>query len=150
MLSSFEVNYLSSINALYTEISLKNQLLPVSIEMIIIFCFIQSLIDKPGLDKIMAVAKQCRDAYDAGNFKKSTELWSETETVCDEVTGGVNFYNILDWAPNYSPKKEKEQFKSHIGISITCFFLLKNKIMCPCSQLVQFVFSSFIPLFIYV
>lgn len=55
------------------------------------------------MNNITAVAAKCQAALDAGDYELATQLWSQAEAVCDHVTGGVNFYNILDWDPGYSP-----------------------------------------------
>jgi len=66
------------------------------------YLYATSLVDGTGLAKINKTATACEAAYDAGKFVESTNLWSETETVINDITGGVNFYNVLDWNPPFS------------------------------------------------
>ncbi|CAL4096897.1 unnamed protein product, partial [Meganyctiphanes norvegica] len=54
-----------------------------------------SLVDSIGLSQISAKASQVEAAVKSGAMKNATKLWSETESVIEKVTNGVNFYNIL-------------------------------------------------------
>ncbi|GAB6018431.1 Retinoid-inducible serine carboxypeptidase [Chamberlinius hualienensis] len=54
-----------------------------------------SFVDQNGLDAINFVAEQCKQAVDEGRWLDATDLWSQTETVVQLVSAGVNFYNIL-------------------------------------------------------
>ena len=66
------------------------------------YLYATSLVDETGLAKINKTAMACKAAYDSGQFVESTNLWSETESTINQVTGGVNMYNILDWNPPFS------------------------------------------------
>lgn len=56
----------------------------------------QSLIDSAGLAKVNNKTKTVSDAVRAGKMKEATQLWSQTEDLIENVTNGVNFYNILE------------------------------------------------------
>ena len=40
-------------------------------------------------------------------------LWSATETQCDLLTGGVNFYNILKWGESEQLKEKQRKETVH-------------------------------------
>ena len=49
---------------------------------------------------INAAAMATKQAVDAGQFDKATQLWSDTENIIEKYTHGVNMYNILKWGPS--------------------------------------------------
>ncbi|XP_072043586.1 retinoid-inducible serine carboxypeptidase-like [Amphiura filiformis] len=70
------------------------------------YLYATSLLDHKGFVAVNQSATKTKEAFDAGNFTKSTLLWSVTEEVIDKHTNGVNFYNILQWNGE-SPKRRK-------------------------------------------
>ncbi|KAK7076909.1 Retinoid-inducible serine carboxypeptidase [Halocaridina rubra] len=59
------------------------------------FLYATSLVDSIGLSQINTKAKAVAAAVAAGKMENATMLWSETEELVENVTNGVNFYNIL-------------------------------------------------------
>nr|XP_027210786.1 retinoid-inducible serine carboxypeptidase-like [Penaeus vannamei] len=55
-----------------------------------------SLVDSIGLKKVNSKAQEVANAVKAGKMGDATKLWSEAEEVVENVTNGVNFYNILN------------------------------------------------------
>ncbi|XP_063594723.1 retinoid-inducible serine carboxypeptidase-like [Penaeus indicus] len=55
-----------------------------------------SLVDSIGLKKVNSKAQEVANAVKAGKMGDATKLWSEAEDVVENVTNGVNFYNILN------------------------------------------------------
>ncbi|KAL4657907.1 Serine carboxypeptidase 1-like [Arapaima gigas] len=64
------------------------------------YLYSTSLLDDTGLGEVSKAATAVEQAVKEGNFIRATELWSETETVIEQNTNGVNFYNILTQASN--------------------------------------------------
>lgn len=69
------------------------------------YLYSTSLLDDLGLVEVSKAAKAVQDAVDQGQFQKATELWSVTETVVEQNTNGVNFYNILTSDPDERVKQ---------------------------------------------
>ena len=67
------------------------------------------MIDEAQLAAINKTAMETKAAFDAGKFKESTDLWGQTEQQCTDLTGGVNFYNILDWGGFDSQVQEQNK-----------------------------------------
>ncbi|KAK7003896.1 retinoid-inducible serine carboxypeptidase [Biomphalaria glabrata] len=61
------------------------------------FLYATSIVDLAGMQSINAAAKKAEDLVKQGKFEEATEAWSLTEGVVSAESGGVNFYNILDW-----------------------------------------------------
>ncbi|ELU03230.1 hypothetical protein CAPTEDRAFT_227023 [Capitella teleta] len=61
------------------------------------YLYATSLVGEKGLKSIALAADQCVNATLQGKFTEATELWSKLESVVEEETNGVNFYNILSW-----------------------------------------------------
>ena len=72
----------------------------------------QSLVDRGGLAAINAAAMATKQAVDAGQFDKATQLWSNTEDIIEKYTHGVNMYNILKWGAS---EKLEIKHQSAIG-----------------------------------
>ncbi|XP_013392846.1 retinoid-inducible serine carboxypeptidase [Lingula anatina] len=72
-----------------------------------------SLIDEHGLQLINGSVVVARKAYDNGKYGLATDEWGKTQEILESLTGGVNFYNILQWNSQedtkHSYKKYKEQ-----------------------------------------
>lgn len=64
------------------------------------YLYTTSLLDDNGLADVSQAAKAVKEAVEQQQFKKATELWSVTETVVEQNTNGVNFYNILTQDPD--------------------------------------------------
>ncbi|KAM8845905.1 retinoid-inducible serine carboxypeptidase [Spinachia spinachia] len=59
------------------------------------YLYTTSLLDDLGLEEVMSAADAVKQAVEQQQFQKATELWSVAETVVEQNTNGVNFYNIL-------------------------------------------------------
>ena len=73
------------------------------------------MVDEHGRDQINAVGTDIELAMASGAFKNATSLWSKMETVVDTATGGVNFYNILDWSGGEDYWKNVLQSTDYVG-----------------------------------
>uniref|UniRef100_A0A8C6L2F1 Carboxypeptidase n=1 Tax=Nothobranchius furzeri TaxID=105023 RepID=A0A8C6L2F1_NOTFU len=63
------------------------------------YLYTTSLLDDYGLADVNNAAQQVKQAVAKQDFLKATELWSVTESVVEQNTNGVNFYNILKSQP---------------------------------------------------
>jgi serine carboxypeptidase 1 len=63
----------------------------------LLILFRKSLVDESGMVAVMSAALKSAEALARGDGRKATELWSSTESVVNDVTDGVNVYNILKW-----------------------------------------------------
>ncbi|KAM9780660.1 retinoid-inducible serine carboxypeptidase [Neosynchiropus ocellatus] len=59
------------------------------------YLYSTSLLDDVGLEDVNRAAEAVKLAVEKQQFDKATELWSVAETVVEQNTNGVNFYNIL-------------------------------------------------------
>uniref|UniRef100_A0A3P9L8Q2 Carboxypeptidase n=1 Tax=Oryzias latipes TaxID=8090 RepID=A0A3P9L8Q2_ORYLA len=59
------------------------------------YLYTTSLLDDSGLADVSGAAEAVKQAVEQQRFLKATELWSVAETVVEQNTNGVNFYNIL-------------------------------------------------------
>ncbi|XP_034750910.1 retinoid-inducible serine carboxypeptidase [Etheostoma cragini] len=59
------------------------------------YLYTTSLLDDYGLADVSSAAEAVKQAVEQEQFDKATELWSVAETVVEQNTNGVNFYNIL-------------------------------------------------------
>lgn len=64
------------------------------------YLYTMSLLDDYGLGEVNGAAEAVKQAVEQGQYLKATELWSVTETVVEQNTNGVNFYNILTQDPD--------------------------------------------------
>ncbi|XP_063963708.1 retinoid-inducible serine carboxypeptidase-like [Lytechinus pictus] len=55
-----------------------------------------SLLDTVGFGAVQNVAEKTKEAFDQGNYSQATNLWGEAESVIEEYSDDVNFYNILE------------------------------------------------------
>ncbi|XP_041477535.1 retinoid-inducible serine carboxypeptidase-like [Lytechinus variegatus] len=55
-----------------------------------------SLLDTVGFGAVQNVAEKTKEAFDQGNYSQATDLWGEAESVIEEYSDDVNFYNILE------------------------------------------------------
>ncbi|KAJ8404247.1 hypothetical protein AAFF_G00340200 [Aldrovandia affinis] len=72
------------------------------------YLYSTSLLDDYGLTEVSKAAKAVQQAVDQGLFQKATELWSVTESVVEQNTNGVNFYNILTQGPDERVKQSAD------------------------------------------
>ncbi|KAJ8251638.1 hypothetical protein GJAV_G00223510 [Gymnothorax javanicus] len=72
------------------------------------YLYSTSLLDDFGLGEVSKAARAVQDAVDQGMFQKATELWSLTESVVEQNTNGVNFYNILTPEPDEGLKRRTD------------------------------------------
>ncbi|GAA6103379.1 retinoid-inducible serine carboxypeptidase [Tachysurus ichikawai] len=59
------------------------------------YLYSTSLLDDFGLGEVMRAAKEVQKAVEQEQYDKATQLWSVAESVVEQNTNGVNFYNIL-------------------------------------------------------
>lgn len=59
------------------------------------FLYQYNLLDEMDLQKVMNISKATIDAFNAGDFARSTELWGQTEEIISKTTDDVNVYNVL-------------------------------------------------------
>uniref|UniRef100_A0A4W6CTI8 Carboxypeptidase n=1 Tax=Lates calcarifer TaxID=8187 RepID=A0A4W6CTI8_LATCA len=64
------------------------------------YLYTTSLLDDYGLADVNNAAEEVKKAVEQQEFLKATELWSMTESVVEQNTNGVNFYNILTQEPD--------------------------------------------------
>lgn len=64
------------------------------------YLYSTSLLDDVGLEDVSNAAEAVKKAVAQQQFQKATELWSVAETVVEQNTNGVNFYNILTQDPD--------------------------------------------------
>ncbi|XP_029293729.1 retinoid-inducible serine carboxypeptidase [Cottoperca gobio] len=64
------------------------------------YLYTTSLLDDSGLADVSSAAEAVKRAVEQQQFAKATELWSVAETVVEQNTNGVNFYNILTQEPD--------------------------------------------------
>ncbi|XP_038563321.1 retinoid-inducible serine carboxypeptidase [Micropterus salmoides] len=64
------------------------------------YLYTTSLLDDNGLAEVSRAAEDVKMAVEQQEFRKATELWSVAETVVEQNTNGVNFYNILTQEPD--------------------------------------------------
>ncbi|XP_015252918.1 PREDICTED: retinoid-inducible serine carboxypeptidase [Cyprinodon variegatus] len=64
------------------------------------YLYATSLLDDSGLKDLTSAAEDVKEAVQQQQFLKATELWSVAETVVEQNTNGVNFYNILTQQPD--------------------------------------------------
>lgn len=60
----------------------------------------QSLIDSAGEAKINSKTREVKQAVVANKMVEATKLWGQAEELIENVTNGVNFYNILTKSPH--------------------------------------------------
>jgi serine carboxypeptidase 1 len=51
-------------------------------------------VDADGYQKIHSMAKRTERAFEQGNFALATDMWALTETILEEETGAIDFYNV--------------------------------------------------------
>ncbi|XP_029055382.1 retinoid-inducible serine carboxypeptidase-like isoform X2 [Osmia bicornis bicornis] len=59
------------------------------------FLHATGMIDRAGYEKIDQVAQMTKQAVERGTWKTATVLWANTENAIYDVTGNIDFYNIL-------------------------------------------------------
>lgn len=66
---------------------------------------LQGFVDTEGYNIIDSYAQQTKAAIDAGKYELATDLWGRTEMIILQVTGGIDFYNVL--FPVHSSSKSR-------------------------------------------
>ncbi|KAM4635477.1 retinoid-inducible serine carboxypeptidase [Polymixia lowei] len=64
------------------------------------YLYTTSLLDDYGLKEVNSAAEAVKEAVQQEQYLKATELWSVAESVIEQNTNGVNFYNILTQDPD--------------------------------------------------
>ncbi|XP_021913833.1 retinoid-inducible serine carboxypeptidase-like isoform X2 [Zootermopsis nevadensis] len=82
------------------------------------FLLQMGFVDTEGYNIIDSYAQQTKAAIDAGKYELATDLWGRTEMIILQVTGGIDFYNVL--FPVHSSSKSRP---------ITSFRGLVNKLL---------------------
>ncbi|XP_028254623.1 retinoid-inducible serine carboxypeptidase-like [Parambassis ranga] len=80
------------------------------------YLYTTSLLDDYGLADVNNAAQAVKQAVDQQQFAKATELWSVAETVIEQNTNGVNFYNILTQDPD--EKLTSSAGESYISLQV--------------------------------
>jgi len=73
------------------------------------YLFATAEINQAGYDTIKQWADKTQAACDAQKWVTATNLWSVTETAVEEVSDGVDFYNILDRSGSDKKKERNER-----------------------------------------
>ncbi|CAG0895869.1 unnamed protein product, partial [Cyprideis torosa] len=60
-----------------------------------VFLYESSRLDEAGLINVTSWVKKTRGTIDAGDWVKATKLWDQTEGIVQDLTGGIDWYNIL-------------------------------------------------------
>ncbi|XP_063071675.1 retinoid-inducible serine carboxypeptidase [Engraulis encrasicolus] len=76
------------------------------------YLYSTSLLDDAGLNEVGSAAEAVKRAVTDGDFTKATELWSILESVVEQNTNGVNFYNILGQESDDDDSAVKSTLKS--------------------------------------
>ncbi|XP_075879793.1 retinoid-inducible serine carboxypeptidase [Nelusetta ayraudi] len=79
------------------------------------YLYTTSLLDEAGLADVSSAAEAVRKAVEQEQFEKATQLWSVVETVVEQNTNGVNFYNILTQEPE---EKHASLAQDHISLQV--------------------------------
>lgn len=77
------------------------------------YLYATSLIDSEGLASLSDMSNKIRDALMKGQFANATTLWSATEDLVEQLTNGVNFYNILTASEEDLSKKFNKRLISN-------------------------------------
>lgn len=110
MLSLFNNNRLAFITQAITDNQIRSNLKSVNsidgwispIESVLSWApFLRSMgfVDEDGHDRIMRSANATRDLLNAGKFAEATTQWSITEAVIYNVSGPIDFYNVMNRLP---------------------------------------------------
>uniref|UniRef100_A0A8C2WYR9 Carboxypeptidase n=1 Tax=Cyclopterus lumpus TaxID=8103 RepID=A0A8C2WYR9_CYCLU len=75
------------------------------------YLYTTSLLDDHGLEEVSSAAEAVKQAVEQQQFQKATELWSVAETVVEQNTNGVNFYNILTQEPDERPLQARRHVR---------------------------------------
>ncbi|RUS90085.1 hypothetical protein EGW08_002127 [Elysia chlorotica] len=83
------------------------------------FLYATSNVDDAGLAEIQTAAHKIENLVRAGRFEEATAAWDQAEGVVERASGGVSFYNILQWgsedAMSKQEKSETLQFQPESG-----------------------------------
>ncbi|GAB1608343.1 retinoid-inducible serine carboxypeptidase-like [Argonauta hians] len=63
------------------------------------FLYTMSLIDEVGQLTVNRYAEKVADLVKMGYYTQAAHMWRVTEGVVANLTGGVDWYNVLDWSP---------------------------------------------------
>uniref|UniRef100_A0A0L8H0H9 Carboxypeptidase n=2 Tax=Octopus bimaculoides TaxID=37653 RepID=A0A0L8H0H9_OCTBM len=63
------------------------------------FLYTMSLVDENGRTLVNRYAEKVVSLVKSGHYAEATRMWRATEGVVANLTGGVNWYNILQWSP---------------------------------------------------
>ncbi|XP_029637843.1 retinoid-inducible serine carboxypeptidase [Octopus sinensis] len=63
------------------------------------FLHTMSLVDENGRALVNRYAEKVAGLVKLGQYADATRMWRATENVVANLTGGVNWYNILQWSP---------------------------------------------------
>ncbi|KAJ9580538.1 hypothetical protein L9F63_024284 [Diploptera punctata] len=79
------------------------------------------MVDTDGYEAINEYAQKTKAALDAEDFERATTLWGQTEYVILDVTGNIDFYNILYKVYGYDIRQ-----KSTVTISCKIMVQLRD------------------------
>ncbi|XP_015125163.1 retinoid-inducible serine carboxypeptidase [Diachasma alloeum] len=127
------------------------------------FLLSTGMIDRRGVLAIEKAAVETQRAVDEGRWRAATSLWAYTENVIVNVTGNIDFYNILEkkqprgrtgrLLPGVRPKVDRDRMLSELmnngvrntlGLNVSwglqsseVFNILKEDFMKPVVNIVQ-------------
>ncbi|KAM9004286.1 retinoid-inducible serine carboxypeptidase [Sarcophilus harrisii] len=77
------------------------------------YLYSMSLLDDRSLTELTKIGEKLLDAMNMGLYEWATQLWADAETLVEQDTDGVNFYNILNKNPPELAKKMSQEFTQH-------------------------------------
>ncbi|XP_050391010.1 retinoid-inducible serine carboxypeptidase [Patella vulgata] len=89
------------------------------------YLYTNSLVDLPGYKLVEAAAMKTKMFIEKDLFLNATAEWGATESIVEQVTNGVNFYNILEWGGsdklnsiklNQNLGSLEKLWKRHVGV----------------------------------
>ncbi|BFZ17204.1 hypothetical protein BsWGS_20243 [Bradybaena similaris] len=69
------------------------------------YLYATSIVDSKGLDRINVATRQVAELIKEGKYSEATNAWGDAESTVELISGGVNFYNILDWSGSDKNRK---------------------------------------------
>ncbi|XP_074079757.1 retinoid-inducible serine carboxypeptidase [Macrotis lagotis] len=77
------------------------------------YLYSMSLLDDRSLTDLTEIGEKILEAMDKGLYEWATQLWEDAETLVEQDTDGVNFYNILNKTPQEFTMKMSQEFTQH-------------------------------------
>ncbi|XP_072502878.1 retinoid-inducible serine carboxypeptidase [Notamacropus eugenii] len=74
------------------------------------YLYSMSLLDDGSLTDLIKIGEKIVEAMNLGLYEWATQLWADAETLVEQDTDGVNFYNVLYKNPPESMMKTSQEF----------------------------------------